>query len=136
MRETTQRRLVCEVFFRRPGHHSVDELFVLVHKRDPRIGYATVYRTLRLLVNNGLAAERKFGDSPTRFEVREIGRHHDHLICLDCDEIVEFEDPEIERRQVELAQELGFSLVKHKHELYGRCEACQRRGASGEEPFS
>ena len=127
LRSTSQRRLVCDVFFRSAGHHSVDDLLALVHKKDPKVGYATVYRTLKLLVECGLANERRFGDALTRFEVTDHERHHDHLICVGCDEIVEFEDREIERLQDELADRHGYILVRHKHELYGLCKSCQTK---------
>ncbi len=125
LRSTAQRRLVSEVFFRTGGHLSIDDMLSLVRKQDPKVGYATVYRTLKLLVECGLANERQFDDTVTRFEVAHHDSHHDHLICLECKRIVEFEDNEIEALQVSLAKRYGFTLVSHKHELYGRCERCQ-----------
>lgn len=128
LRSTSQRRTVCDVFFRSRGHHSVDDLLELVRKKDKRVGYATVYRTLKLLVECGLAHERHFSDTVTRYEVTDADdHHHDHLICVDCDEIVEFEDLEIERLQELLAERYGYSLLRHKHELYGRCEKCRQK---------
>ena len=129
LRSTSQRRLVCDIFFRGTGHHSVDDLLALVHKKDPKVGYATVYRTLKLLVECGLAHERRFGDTLTRFEVTD-DHHHDHLICVGCDEIIEFEDEEIERLQEQLALRHGYKLVRHKHELYGLCRTCQAERTS------
>ena len=125
LRSTAQRRLVSEVFFRTGGHLSIDDMLALVRKQDPKVGYATVYRTLKLLVECGLANERQFDDTVTRFEVAHHDSHHDHLICLECKRIVEFEDDEIEALQVALAKRYGFTLVSHKHEMYGHCERCQ-----------
>lgn len=125
LRSTTQRRLVSEVFFSTGGHLSIDETLALVRIRDPKVGYATVYRTMRLLVECGLANERQFEDTVTRFEVSHGDSHHDHLICLQCRRIVEFEDAEIEALQESVALRHGYSLVSHKHELYGLCEQCQ-----------
>jgi len=127
LRSTSQRRLVCDVFFRSAGHYSVDDLLALVHKKDPKVGYATVYRTLKLLVECGLANERRFGDTLTRFEVTDHDSHHDHLICVGCDEIIEFEDNQIEHLQDQLADRHGYILVRHKHELYGLCKPCQAK---------
>lgn len=128
LRSTAQRKLVCDLFFRSGGHHSVDDLLALVRKKDKRIGYATVYRTMKLLVECGLANERRFSDSVTRYEVTDAhDEHHDHLICVDCNDIVEFEEPEIERLQEVLAKNHGFKLLRHKHELYGRCPKCRRK---------
>src|SRR5262245_22656081 len=124
LRSTSQRRLVSEVFFRTGGHLSIDDMLALVRKQDSKVGYATVYRTLKLLVECGLANERQFDDTVTRFEVARHD-HHDHLICLKCKRIVEFEDAQIERLQDALAKRHGFQLVTHKHELYGLCDLCR-----------
>ncbi len=127
LRSTAQRRVVSDVFFRASGHLSIDDMLSRVRERDPRVGYATVYRTMKLLVECGLANERQFDDTVTRFEVAGMDSHHDHLICLECKRIVEFENQAIERLQETLAQRHGFKLLSHKHELYGRCEECHGR---------
>jgi Fur family ferric uptake transcriptional regulator len=124
LRSTSQRRLVSDVFFSTSGHHSIDEVLAMARARDPKVGYATVYRTMKLLVECGLANERHFGDTLTRFEIARHDSHHDHLICLSCKRIVEFEDHEIEAQQEALAKRHGFRLVSHKHELYGTCPEC------------
>lgn len=125
LRSTTQRRLVAEVFFRSDGHLSIDEVLALVRKRDPKVGYATVYRTMKLLVQSGVASARQFGDTATRFEIAHGDEHHDHLICVECGAIIEFEDAGIERLQDAVAERHGFKLQRHKHELYGVCRDCQ-----------
>lgn len=124
LRSTAQRRLVSEVFFKAAGHFSIDEMLAMVRKEEPSVGYATVYRTLKLLAECGLANERRFDDGVTRYELAG-GAHHDHLICIECKRIVEFEDDEIERWQESVAARYGFSLVSHKHELYGLCADCR-----------
>jgi Fur family ferric uptake transcriptional regulator len=117
---TAQREAIVEQFLRTRDHVSIDELLTKVRKRQPKVGYATVYRTLKLLVDSGLAVERQFGDGQARFEV--VGDHHDHLICVKCGLILEFEDDEIERLQERIATRLGgFSVLRHRHELYGLC---------------
>lgn len=121
LRSTEQRRLIVESFFAAAEHISIDELLARVRELDPRVGYATVYRTLKLLAEAGVANERRFGDGFTRYELADEDHHHDHIICLDCGQIVEFEDPNIELRQHELAASRGFRLEQHKHELYCRC---------------
>ena len=129
LRSTSQRRLVSEVFFKTSGHHSIDDVLAMARAKDPKVGYATVYRTMKLLVECGLANERHFGETVTRFEIALHDHHHDHLICVDCKRIVEFEDDEIEELQSKLAEKYGFSLLSHKHELYGICGDCRRRRA-------
>jgi Fur family ferric uptake transcriptional regulator len=127
LRSTSQRRLVSDIFFRTSGHHSIDDVLAMVRAKDPKVGYATVYRTMKLLVECGLANERHFGETVTRFEISLLDHHHDHLICVDCKRIVEFEDDSIEELQRKLAERQGFSLISHKHELYGMCADCRRR---------
>jgi len=117
---TQQRELIVDHFLRSRDHISIDELLTRVRKRNKRVGYATVYRTLKLLVDAGLAIERHFGDGQSRYEV--VGEHHDHLICTHCGLILEFEDDEIERLQDKIAARLGgFTVLRHRHELYGLC---------------
>ena len=117
---TNQREAIVDYFLKTTDHISIDELLARVRKRHNKVGYATVYRTLKLLVDSGLAIERQFGDGQARFEV--VGEHHDHLICAKCGLILEFEDDEIERLQERIASRLGgFTVLRHRHELYGVC---------------
>ena len=127
LRSTEQRRLIIETFFGSDNHVSIEELLAGVRSRDPRIGYATVYRTLKLLAECGVASERRFGDGLTRYELGDDATHHDHLICVQCGAITEFEEPRIEDLQDRVAKRYGFSVRSHKHELYGVCASCQSR---------
>lgn len=130
LRSTKQRDHIVEAFFAQPDHVSIEELLARVRERDPAIGYATVYRTLKLLTESGVANERKFGDGLTRYELADDETHHDHLICLECQKIVEFEEPEVERLQEEIARRYGFVVRSHKHEMYGVCPDCQKKAAA------
>ena len=127
LRSTEQRRLVTEMFFASSDHLSIEDLLEQVRHEEPKIGYATVYRTLKLLKDCGLAFERHFGDGVSRYEVAWADEHHDHMICLECQKIVEFEDEAIEDLQHKVAARLGFKLVRHKLELYGLCADCQAK---------
>ena len=89
------------------------------------MGYATVYRTLKLLKECGLAEERHFADGQARFENVEAEHHHDHLICESCGRIIEFVQPRIEELQEELAHRYGFVATTHKMEIYGICKECR-----------
>ncbi len=121
---TQQRELIVEQFLRSRDHVSIDELLGRIRKRNKKVGYATVYRTLKLLVDSGIANQRQFGDGQARFEV--AGDHHDHLICTKCGLILEFEDDQIEELQERIAERLGgFNVVRHRHELYGLCAKAQ-----------
>ncbi len=124
LRSTDQRKLIVETFFRADNHVSIEELLADVRAKDPRVGYATVYRTLKLLTECGVANERRFGDGLTRYELADDASHHDHLICVQCGEITEFEEPRVEELQEQVARKHGFRLRSHKHELYGTCAKC------------
>jgi Fur family ferric uptake transcriptional regulator len=125
LRSTEQRRAILEAFFRAPDHVSIEELLAQVRQEDPRVGYATVYRTLKLMAESGVACEREFGDGLTRYELADGRAHHDHLICDACGRITEFHEPRIERLQEIVATRHGFALRSHKHELYGTCPDCR-----------
>lgn len=130
-RSTPQRLKVAEMLFHH-RHLNVDELHRLVREKDPTIGYATVYRTLKLLERYGLVNCSNFGDGTARYEVNEGSEdHHDHLICTDCGDIVEFENDAIEALQKEVAVALGFQLTSHRMDLFGVCPACQADPARG-----
>ena len=128
LRSTDQRKLIVETFFKAPNHISIEELLAQVRQQDPKVGYATVYRTLKLLAECGVAFERKFGDGLTRYELADEASHHDHLICTSCSKIIEFEEPKIEQLQEQIATRHGFDLLSHKHEMYGTCADCLAKG--------
>lgn len=130
LRFTSQRDCVFKLFIDAGRHVSAEELYARVKKENPRIGYATVYRTLKLLAEAGLAEERRFHDGFTRFEYKNIGTHHDHLICTQCGVIIEFENERIEALQKDVARRKGFKVQSHKLELYGLCARCQGQGKS------
>jgi Fur family ferric uptake transcriptional regulator len=134
LRSTDQRKLIVETFFRADNHVSIEELLAVVRAKDSRVGYATVYRTLKLLADCGVANERRFGDGLTRYELADDETHHDHLICVQCGEITEFEEPRIEELQEKVARKHGFRLRTHKHELYGTCAKCHSEATATSAP--
>ncbi|MBI2891140.1 MAG: transcriptional repressor [Nitrospirae bacterium] len=121
---TRQRQAIIQIFLKSRKHLSADELYQRVRRIYPSIGYATVYRTLRLLKGSGMAEERQFGDGKARFESLLNRKHHDHLICMKCGRVQEFEDDEIEQLQGTAARNRGFKILSHKLELYGQCNTC------------
>jgi Fur family ferric uptake transcriptional regulator len=131
LKSTAQRNDIVRIFFASNAHRSVEELYAAVKRVNPGIGYATVYRTMKLLAECGLAVERHFRDGEARYESAVNREHHDHVICEHCGKIVEFEEPRIEALQEQVARRLGFRLSGHKMELYGRCPACQRGQPAG-----
>jgi len=132
LKATRQRQLIAKAFFATNTHISAEALYRRVSGQDRRIGLVTVYRTLKLLKEAGLAHERQFGEGRALFEHASSERHHDHMICTDCGKITEFENCKIEALQEQVARRFGFTLRYHKLELYGLCPECRantNRGA-------
>jgi Fur family ferric uptake transcriptional regulator len=124
LKTTKQREEILNIFLSSPGHKNLSQIYVQVAKVNPKIGYTTVYRTLKLLTRLGLADQIKFADGETRYEPTSEGSHHDHLICLDCGKIIEFEDKALEALQMDIARHHHFKVFHHRMEIYGQCAGC------------
>ena len=122
---TKQRRTVLKIFLESKDHVSVEELYNTVLKTEPKIGLATVYRTLALLTKSGLALEMDFGDGQRRYESSYKSLHHDHMVCTECGKILEFNHPLIEKYQEEVAKQKNFKITSHKLDLFGLCQDCK-----------
>ncbi len=119
LKMTGQRRVIARVLSEAGDHPDVEELYRRATAIDARISIATVYRTVRLLEEQGILERRDFGGGRARYEPTEHGRHH-HLIDVDTGRVIEFEDPEYERVLQAIALRLGFDLISHRLELFGR----------------
>ena len=119
IRMTGQRRLIIKVLENSKDHPDVETLFERSNKIDNKVSIATVYRTVKLLQNAGILEKLEFNDGRSRFE-DAVRKHHDHLIDLDTGKVIEFIDEEIEHIQKKIANKLGYELVGHKLELYGK----------------
>lgn len=126
LRATRQRELILDIFLSTHQHVTVEELYLKVKASQPGIGHTTVYRTLKLFAEAGLAREILLHDGQTRYEHLQAGEHHDHLICTACNAIIEFENETIEELQSAIAARHGFFIRSHKLEIYGLCAACRR----------
>ena len=115
---TDQRRVIAKVMSESNDHPNVDELYNRVSKIDEKISIATVYRTVKLFEESGILAKHDFKGGKARYEELNEG-HHDHLIDIKSEEIIEFVDNEIEELQKKVAEKHGYQLVDHKLELYG-----------------
>ncbi len=120
---TQQRRAIVSVFFQEEGHLTIDDLYGLVQRQDPTVGQSTVYRTMKLLCEAGLAKEVSFGGGVVRYE-QASDWHHDHLICECCGKSIEVVDPKIEALQERLVRQYGFTPTQHRLDLYGVCPEC------------
>ena len=119
IRMTGQRQLIIKVLENSKDHPDVETLFERANKIDNKVSIATVYRTVRTLQNAGILEKLEFNDGRSRFE-DAVRNHHDHLIDLDTGKVIEFFDQEIEQIQTKIAKKLGYKLIGHKLELYGR----------------
>ena len=126
LKSTHQREVVVNLFLRADKHYSVEDLYRAAQRKDKQIGYSTVYRTLKLLVEANLAEERQFSGEVTRFEPVHIGKHHDHLICIKCGRIIEFTNNRIEKLQEKVAKKHDFKITDSKYEIYGYCSRCKK----------
>lgn len=127
---THQREAVAEAVFESHGHLSVDDLEGVLRDRGERIGKATIYRTLDLLVRSRLVEEHDFGEGFKRYEHR-LSRQpvHEHLVCLECGKVIEFRSPEMGEMEERVRAELGFVPARHRLEIYGLCRECREAGA-------
>jgi Fur family ferric uptake transcriptional regulator len=128
LRQSARRDRIVATFLALKGHTSAEALLARVRQFDARVGLSTIYRTLKLLTQSGLALERKFGGQVSTFEPVQGKQHHDHLICLGCGRIIEFENQAIEDLQGDVARRHAFIVQHHLLELYGYCVQCARRG--------
>ena len=119
LRMTDQRRIIAQVLSEAKDHPDAEEVYTRASLKDPKISLATVYRTVRLFDEAGIIETHDFRDGRARYELAE-GEHHDHLIDVQTGEVIEFVNEEIELLQEKIAKELGFELVDHRMELYGR----------------
>src|SRR6201989_702730 len=108
---------------------SNEDLYQLVKKEDPTVGQTTVYRTLKLLTEAGLAREVRFGDGRAHYEHNYKHQHHDHMICSECGKIIEFYSPELEALQDAMAAKHRFELTEHLLRMIGICADCRKTPA-------
>ena len=119
LRLTEQRRVIAKVLSNAEDHPDAEELYARASAIDPKISLATVYRTVRLFADSGIIEMHDFRDGRARYETADAD-HHDHLIDVQSGEVIEFVDDEIEALQHRIAEKLGYELVDHRLELYGR----------------
>lgn len=124
LKVTDQRLAILEALHSGRAHVTAQEVFEVVTENFPEIGFATVYRFLRSLTENSFVTEVRMGGLPARYELTPQS-HHDHLTCVTCGKICEFENHHIEELQSKVAKAFGFKLTSHVLELYGVCPECQ-----------
>ncbi len=127
LKRTAQRDLILRTFLSTRDHLSTEELHHLVQSRDPHVGFTTVYRTLKLLSDCGLASAVAFQDGVARYEHQLNRRNHHHMLCVECGASVEFFSPEIEKVEQEIGRKHRYTTTRHTFQIYGICEQCQKK---------
>jgi Fur family ferric uptake transcriptional regulator len=126
MKNSRPRAVVVKEALNTQGHFTADDLWIKAQKRERRISRATVYRTLQLLTQSRLIEPRDFEQGKLYYEQMVGHNHHDHLICLECGKITEFENQEIEELQEKVARKYSFAITSHSHKMYGACSRCRQ----------
>ncbi|MDT8436294.1 MAG: transcriptional repressor [Gemmatimonadota bacterium] len=121
---THQREVVARVLFESARHLSADDVAEELRRRGERIGKATIYRTLSLLVELGLLTEHDFGEGFRRYQMQIGAARHEHLICTVCGRVETFHRPELDRILEEAAAEAGFASITRQIKIFGTCHAC------------
>lgn len=126
LRTSSQRNAVLSIMGNEKKHYTVEEIYEIAKRSDSGIGIATIYRTVRLLCNAGIAREIHLLNEVTRYELITDSSHHDHLICVNCGMFVEVSSEIIEKEQSRIALQHGFNLTNHNLVLYGICKKCSK----------
>lgn len=122
---TFERKQILEEVLRIKEHFDADELFAVLKKAGMRVSRDTVYRTIPLLLECGVI-QKSVGDGRREyFERTGVKGHHDHMVCINCGRVIEFQSEEIERLQDKVCQDYGFALLFHDHRLFGKCKSCR-----------
>lgn len=128
LKHSHQREVILDEFLKNHTHLSVDDLYQKARQRDSHIGFSTVFRTMKLFKECGIAREVVLADGISRFEHHYKHPHHDHLICTSCNKTIEFFVSEIEDLQEQVAKKYHFKMKHHVMVLYGLCRECEHSG--------
>ncbi len=127
LKRTGQRDTILRTFLASREHLTIDELYRQVRRKHPNIGITTVYRTLKLLAECGLAGEVAFQDGVSRYEPQYNRRSHHHMVCTECGASVEFFSPEVDEVEQAIGRKYHYVPTRHTFQIYGICEPCRKR---------
>ena len=118
LRYTKQRQLIWDELCSSEEHRDAEEIYLSLRNDGINASRATVYRTIDVLVKNDLVRKLDIGDEPSKYENKIDSHHHDHMICLDTGDIIEFYNKELEDLQDKIAKKYGYKVVRHVHQLF------------------
>jgi len=122
-----QREQILDIFLKTEKHLTINDLYGLVTKKNPKIGLATVYRTMEVICDAELARKLDFDDGTKHYEHKYKHQHHHHLVCLKCGKIIEITSGKIEEIQRKLAKKHGFTIARDTMKIFGICKTCKRK---------
>ncbi len=126
LKHTAQREEILKAFLSEERHFTAEDLYLLLKEKKPAIGFATVYRTLKLLCEANLASEVYLEGSRVRYEHKYRHEMHEHIVCVNCGKTIELKVPEMESLTKKIEKKYKFKLTEHRLKLFGKCEECRR----------